>query len=274
MTSASPDNQSGLDSLSTISKRYTLLELQYDGTNYKGWQRQPDMPTVQGTLIEALTQISSGRVPTVLGSGRTDTGVHALSQFAKVTWFNQMDHEKIVRALNGTLPPDIRIVSSRDCSYNFHPVRDAESKTYRYYFSPGSVAPVLSRFVYEERFPIDIERMQQAAEIFVGEFDFQNFRTMGTPVKTTVRKIFSSTIRPAPEVSYDPNSPVWVYEVSGEGFLKQMVRLMVSSLLAVGKGRVTPQQIEEALHKPLKKRLSAVAPPQGLVLYKVVYRAV
>lgn len=274
MISPSPDNHSDLDSPSTISKRYTLLELQYDGTNYKGWQIQPGMPTVQGTLKAALTQISSGVEPTILGSGRTDTGVHALAQFAKVTWYNQMPHEKIVRALNGTLPSDIRVVSARDCSFNFHPVRDAINKTYRYYFSPGRVAPVLARFVYEERFPLDIERMQKAAAIFVGEYDFQNFRTMGTPVKSTVRKIFSSTIRPASELMYDPSSPIWVYEVTGEGFLKQMVRLMVSSLLAVGKGRVTEQQIYEALHKPLEKRLSAVAPPQGLVLHEVVYKSV
>src|SRR5690606_13025157 len=182
--------------------------------------------------------------------------------------------DKIVLALNGTLPHDIRVISSRDCAYSFHPARDAESKTYRYYFSPGRVAPMLARFVYEERFPLDIEAMKKAAGIFEGEFDFQNFRTMGTPVKSTVRKIFSSVVREAPEMTYDPKSPVWVYEVTGEGFLKQMVRLMVSSLLAVGKDRITEEHIREALHKPLDRRLSAVAPPQGLVLYKVVYNSV
>lgn len=274
MTSPSPANPLESDSPSTISKRYTLLEVQYDGTNYFGWQLQPDVVTVQAKLIEAITQISGGEVPTILGSGRTDTGVHALGQIAKVTWTNQMPPEKIVRSLNGTLPHDIRVVRAWDTTYDFHPVRDAESKTYRYYFSTGRVAPMLSRFVFEERFPLDIERMKKAATIFEGEFDFQNFRTMGTPVKSTVRKVFSSVVREAPEMTYDPASPVWVYEVTGEGFLKQMVRLMVSSLLAVGKERVTEDQIREALHKPLEKRLSAVAPPQGLVLYKVVYKSV
>lgn len=273
MTSPSPDSRSELDSLSTISKRYTLLELQYDGTNYKGWQIQPGLSTVQGELLAAITQVSGGHVPTIIGSGRTDTGVHALAQFAKVTWTSQMPCEKLVRALNGTLPRDIRVVSARDCAYNFHPVRDALNKTYRYYFSLGRVAPVLARFVYEQRFALDLEVMQSGAKLFIGKHDFNNFRTAGTPVNSTIREIFKSQIREAHELRYDPLNPIWVYEVQGSGFLKQMVRLMVSTLFELGKGRITEDQIREALIHPIPKRLAAVAPPQGLVLQEVIYKS-
>lgn len=274
MTSQSPANPSGSDLASTISKRYILLELQYDGTNYNGWQVQPNLPTVQGKLKEALTQLNHGEMPSLIGSGRTDSGVHALAQFAKVTWTSQMEHSQVVRALNGTLPRDIRVVSSREVDAQFHPVRDALDKTYRYYFCVGRTAPVLARFVYEHRWPLDIEAMKSAAKIFEGEHDFEYFRTLGTPVNSTIRKIFSSHIRPATELAYDEDSPIWVYEVRGSGFLKQMVRLMVSSLFEVGRGKATESDIEAVLSKSVKKRLGAVAPPQGLVLYKVVYKPV
>jgi tRNA pseudouridine38-40 synthase len=275
MTLASQANLSESASPSIISKRYTLLELQYDGTNYKGWQFQPNLPTVQGELLRALTQINSGHVPTVVGSGRTDSGVHALAQFAKVTWENTMPNSKIVTALNGTLAKDIRVVSASDCSQLFHPTLDAKRKIYRYYFSIGRVSPLLSRFVCEQRWPVDIEQMNRAAQIFIGSHDFHNFRTVGTPVKSTVREIFKSEVRQASELHYDAETPIWVYEVEGAGFLKQMVRLMVSALFEIGRGRVGQEQLEEALtDKPLKRRLGAVAPPQGLVLYKVIYSGI
>tara|TARA_R110000868_G_scaffold296349_4_gene556595 strand:+ start:2897 stop:3721 length:825 start_codon:yes stop_codon:yes gene_type:complete len=271
MTSQSQDNLSESDSPSTSSKRYTLLEIQYDGTDYHGWQIQPGLPTVQGKIREALTKLNHGVEPSILGSGRTDSGVHALNQYAKVTWESDIAHEKIIRALNGTLPRDIRIVSAIDVERGFHPVRDASSKTYRYYFSAGRVAPVLARFVYEHRYDLDIEKMKSAAKVFEGEHDFEYFRTLGTPVNSTVRKIFESTIRPASELTYDEKNPIWVYEVSGSGFLKQMVRLMVSSLFQVGRDKASIDDVRAVLSKSVKKRLGAVAPPQGLVLYKVVY---
>lgn len=274
MTSPSQANPSELDSPSTISKRYILLKLQYDGTNYNGWQKQPDLPTVQGELTKAIAKLCHGIEPSIIGSGRTDSGVHALSQYAKVTLQSDVDNEKIIRALNGTLPKDIRILSCRDIPYSFHPVRDSIDKTYRYYFCVGRTAPVLARFVYEHRWDLDLEAMKSAAKIFLGSHDFEYFRTLGTPVNSTVREIYHSEIRPAHELGYDQSNPIWVYEVRGNGFLKQMVRLMVSSLFEVGKNRASEDDIQEVLSKSVKKRLGAVAPPQGLVLYNVVYNLV
>lgn len=253
------------------------LTVSYDGTNFEGWQIQLEhQRTIQGELNKALKKISKSDNVTSLGSGRTDSGVHAVAQVVKVSIPLEIGPESLQRALNSHLPDEIRVVNADLSNADFHPVRDAKWKTYQYLFYEGDVLPPQTRNLMTNvgGRELDWDKVQSALKLFQGEHDFINYSTKGTEVKSTIRRIFST------ELEIKPFNPIYEnnaqgrlisIRVTGNGFLKQMVRLIVGTVVAAGRSKVSEQQIIDSFKEESAKKLAAVAPPQGLYLMHVEY---
>lgn len=251
------------------------LKISYVGTRYNGWQKQPgDLPTIQDCLESAALPLAQSEPVKTLGSGRTDTGVHAFGQIVRLQLDRELAPARLVQAINTKLPWDIRVLDAQVVDADFHPVRDAENKEYWYFMSEGVTSPFLSPHLWVQERPLNWKLMQQAAELFIGEWDFARYQTVGTKVNSTVRTIYQSTLTYGPMglpfADSAPHSHVWLYQVRGSGFLKQMVRLMVGTLVAVGKGKVSLDELADSLQHPGPK-LAAVSPAHGLHLHHVSY---
>ncbi len=254
------------------------LVLAYDGTDFAGWQVQPGLRTIQGTLAEAIGRVT--RQPAIVqGSGRTDAGVHAIGQVASFVTDSSIPAANLMIALNDTLPSSIRVTSAEEVAEDFHPRKSAKGKTYRYRIFRHSVcSPFIARWVYPHPWPLDEEAMMRAAKVVEGEFDFTSFAAVDPDrlrriaeaeegdddAPSNVRTIFSSEFRRCGDEL--------AYEVKGNGFLHHMVRNLVGTFLLVGKGTLTPQQIVEILAaKERSANPGATAPASGLVLVTVEY---
>jgi len=244
--------------------RTLKLTLSYDGTRLVGWQRQAEGESVQGVLEDALARFEGGPV-TVHGAGRTDAGVHALGQVASVEVTFAHDVATLTRALNAQLPEDVRVLSVEEAAPGFHARFSARAKTYRYCIRNGAVASPFERaYVWHVPQPLDVDAMQQAASRLLGRHDFSTFRSIGTDVPDAVRTLRTS------DVAGDAGSLV-TYEVSGDGFLRHMVRAIVGTLVEVGRGWRDPAQMDALLQARDRARAGATAPPQGLFLVRVDY---
>jgi tRNA pseudouridine38-40 synthase len=251
------------------------LVVTYDGTDFHGWQRQPNLPTIQECLETSLARLT-GEAAHVWGSGRTDAGVHALNQVANFKTASPIPCENLAKALNNLLPPTIRIKEAREVAESFHARYDVRSKTYRYRILQASVcSPFLGRFVCHHPFPLDHARMAEAVRSFEGEHDFTSFAAAAadegaggekeTSGRAMVRTIFSSRLfRRA-------RTALLVYEVTGSGFLHHMVRNMVGTMMEVGRGKIAPQDIPRILAARDRTLAGPSAPAQGLCLMKVEY---
>jgi tRNA pseudouridine38-40 synthase len=237
------------------------LKLSYDGTNYHGWQRQPDRRTVQGALEDAIFKLTRRRV-SVSGAGRTDAGVHALEQVAGFRLRPTMGNREFFKALNAVLPADIRINSLAKAPVEFHPRRSARSKVYEYrILNTPRVDPFRLRYVLHWPHPLDLRAMQKAAALFEREADFSAFSSNRElhPVRTILR---SRLRREGDEI---------VYSVKADGFLRYMVRTIVGTLLEVGRGKIPPEKVEELFRERARTLHSPTAPAKGLCLMKVFY---
>lgn len=246
-----------------------------------GWQKQPQQKTIQGELERALIKISGDCSPEdvlTIASGRTDAGVHALGQVAKVGMNLNICHQALQRGLNSILPDDISVLDCDDVESTFHPIFEAHSKEYLYLFT--LVQPnVFERenLIFFDR-SLDIEIMKKACDVFKGTHDFNRFMCKGTPVKSTVREIYECEIVD-PGLSRGPlhfTTPFYTFRVVGNGFLKQMVRLMVGSIVKVGQKKLDLSELSEALipaevRHPGKLHIAPVAPAHGLYLNTVKY---
>ena len=264
--------------------RNIRLSLAYDGTDFHGWQRQPDHPTIQQCLEDAVARITGGNVH-VWGSGRTDAGVHALDQVANFKTDCPIPCENLVKALNNKLPPTVRVKDAREAHANFHARYDARSKTYRYRILHSPVcSPFLWRFVCHHPYPLAHGAMAEAARVFEGEHDFTSFaaaeskesegssqnsefriQNSKSSGREMVRRIFSSCLILRPRTS------MLIYEVSGNGFLHHMVRNIVGTLMEVGRGRLAVSDILRILEARDRTLAGPTAPAQGLCLMKVEY---
>ncbi len=233
--------------------RRIRFSVTYDGTDFHGWQVQPDLPTIQGTLEGVLGQIEGATVR-VEGSGRTDAGVHARAQVAAVSLTNPIPPANLRRAVNRLLPPSIRIFDVDEVHPQFHPRFDAVAKTYEYrIFRPEVCDPFQFRYVHHHPYPLDLDGMRRAAAGLEGEHDFTAFAASDpsdAEGRSKVRTIFSSDI--------EERGPLWVYRVRGSGFLKHMVRNIAGYLIEVGKG-----------NQPLDG--GPTVPAKGLTLWSVEY---
>ncbi len=250
---------------------YRLI-VSYQGTRYLGWQVQPESygQTVQGEINIALGKISKSSEVKSLGSGRTDSGVHALGQVVKVSIPLKIDPKNLLKALNSHLPDDIRVLDASHSDQEFIPTVHAKSKEYHYRFSTLEIHPpfaqhLITHYPYE----LDVELMKKACELFIGEHNFINYFVEGTPVSSFVRHIYECEILEVPATDFFP--PYYVFRVVGNGFLKQMVRLMVGTIWRVGRGKVSLEELQMSLGPAKKEKLAAVAPGHGLYLIRVNY---
>lgn len=245
----------------------------YDGSKYFGWQKQVDQRTIQGEIEKVLIKLSKSQDIQVVGCGRTDTGVHATCQITRLTMPINIGPEELRKALNSLLPLDIRAISCESCNEDFQPVYDAKLKTYRYLFSPKKdINPFLKDYVTYLGKELNLEKLREACVIFQGEHDFVGFSTKGTPVKTTVRKIKSCSVSEI-TLSYGAglSEQVYLFEIKGSGFLKQMVRLIVSAVWSYAEGKISKGDIENQFTHPDASKLAPTAPPNGLYLHHVDY---
>ena len=249
--------------------RNLKLTLSYDGTEFSGWQVQPDAGTVQGTLASAIGRLTGENV-LPQGSGRTDAGVHALAQVATFTTESPIPLENFQKALNDVLPPAIRILEVREVPVEFHARRSAKAKTYRYHIYRGPVcSPFLARYVWHFPYPLREDAMAEAAGSIVGEHDFTSFaavdpeRARENPEVSNVRTIFSS--------SFQRQGEELLYAVRGSGFLHHMVRNLLGTFMLVGKGTLQPHDIRRILEARDRSAAGATVPASGLFLVSVEY---
>ena len=244
--------------------RRIRLIIEYDGTNYSGWQRQDNAVTVQQKLEEALRKLTGEREITATGASRTDAGVHALGQNVHFDTFSRIPGDKFSFALNTLLPDDIRVASSFEASSEFHARFSSTGKEYRYLFLPSQHASALYRnLCWHVIYPLDIESMQKEALAMLGTHDFSAFAASGSAVKDTIRTIDSISVESVP--------PFTELRVHGNGFLYNMVRILAGTLAGVGSGKLIPGVIKTALEQKDRLALGVTAPPQGLTLMRVDY---
>lgn len=243
--------------------RNLRLDICYDGSRYRGWQRLSGMEnTIQGKLEDCLSRILNEPIQ-ISGSGRTDAGVHALGQVANFHCTSPMPAEEILSSLRRYLPEDIGIRSCREVSERFHARLSAREKTYRYRLWTGDDPCVFERkYVTVLREPLDEEKMARAAELFTGSHDFRAFCTNSRMKKSTVRTIYAIRI--------DRNGPELDISVTADGFLYNMMRILVGTLVEVGRGERASESIP-ALFGAVRAEAGFLAPAQGLCLVEVVY---
>lgn len=241
------------------------MRLAYDGTDFHGWQVQPELPTIQGSLEEILSEIEGAAV-SVAGSGRTDAGVHALGQVAAFTLANPIPADNLRRAVNRLLPPAIRVLSVEEVHADFHPRFDALAKTYEYRLHRAETcSPFLWRTVHHYPYPLDVERMTQMAAVLEGEHDFTAFAAADerdAEGRSKVRTIFESRLSWEEETLR--------YRVRGSGFLKHMVRNLAGTLVEGGKGNLDAAGLSRLLSGEGGK-CGPTLPAKGLTLLSVEY---
>lgn len=243
--------------------RNIKLIIEYDGANYVGWQRQANGLSIQQALEESLARIL-GAPATLRGSGRTDAGVHARGMVAAFTTERQIPLSAFSDGMNSLLPPDIAIRDACEMPLDFDPRFDAKGKLYRYTISRAKRrAPLTRHYAWRLGTKPDPELMRRAARHFIGEHDFAAFRASGCAAKTTVRRINSLDIR------YD--GEFITIDVIGTGFLRNMVRIMVGTLVAVGEGKLAPDAVRGLLTGGARGEAGMTAPPHGLTLMEVFY---
>jgi tRNA pseudouridine38-40 synthase len=255
------------------TETFYKIYLSFKGSRFFGWQVQKDFhPTVQGELNSACKIIFKSENIHSVGSGRTDTGVHSLGHVIKLSAPFFIEYDALKRALNSQLPLDVRVLSVESCDQHFLPTNHALHKTYKYLFTNNDIeSPFQNDLIANFPFALDFALMQKACDLFIGEHDFKDFECVGSTPSTTIRTIFSCSLR-YHEVTFHGILPGhWVFEVTGNGFLKQMVRLMVGTLWNVGRGKTSLEQLQESLSRPIGKRLGIVAPAHGLYKISVEY---
>ena len=243
--------------------RNLKLTIAYDGTRLVGWQRQAEGDSVQGLLEDALARFEGAPV-TVHGAGRTDAGVHALGQVASVQVTCGHDVATLTRALNAQLPGDVRVLAIDEVHPDFHARFSARTKTYRYQLRHGTIADPFERaFVWHMPERLNVEAMRAAASVLVGAHDFAAFQSVGSGARDSVRTITGSQLEDA--------GARLTYEVTGDGFLRHMVRAIVGTLVEVGQGLRMADTMSSLLQGSTRRDAGPTAPPQGLFLVRVDY---
>lgn len=243
--------------------RNIKLTLAYDGTDFHGWQRQPALRTVQEVLEEAIEKLTGAR-STCQASGRTDAGVHALGQVVHFLTPSRHPAEVFVKALNATMPPDVRVLAAAEMPQAFHATLDATSKRYRYEIDNQPIAdPFRLRYAWHVHHRLDDQAMRQAGQALCGRHDFRSFETHWPNRTSSVRTIL--------DLSVERRGDRVTIEVEADGFLYNMVRAITGTLVLVGTGRRPLSWVAEALHAERRAEAGPTAPPQGLFLVVVRY---
>lgn len=255
--------------------RTLKLTLAYDGTNYCGWQVQPNQPTVQQALEAALERVL--RHPTrVVASGRTDSGVHALAQIVSFGTERDIDCDALVRAINAELPRDIAVLDACDAPTGFHALSDAIGKCYRYVIHDAPLRDVFhERYAWHVRERLDVDAMHAAAQVWLGTHDFASFETAGSPRDSTIRTVGDVSVRRVAASCAAPHTTARLihFEVAADGFLYNMVRAMAGTLVEIGRGARPVGWAADVLAAADRSAAGPTAPAQGLFLVSVSYAA-
>ena len=243
--------------------RNIKLIIEYDGKDFNGWQKQPKKLNIQGEIERAISEITGEEVD-LIASGRTDAGVHAIAQSANFKTNSNIPVEKIPIAINTKLKQSIRIKSAEEVDERFHSRYNCKQKTYKYVINNGNTASAIYRnmeyFVPEK---LDVNKMQKAIKYFEGEHDFKGFKASGTSSKSSVRTIYkTSVIKDGDRITI---------ELTGNGFLYNMVRIISGTLVEVGLGKIKPEDIPSIIESKDRTKAGKTLPPQGLFLVKVEY---
>ena len=240
------------------------ITVSYDGTDFCGWQVQPNGITVQQTIEDGIEKLTGERVR-VTGSGRTDAGVHAKGQVAHFDTNSTIPPERFYLALNTVLPPSVRVLESKRVNDKFDACRGAKVKTYIYsFYISETELPLKERYALRIDKSVDVIKMQESAKLFIGTKDFDCFSSSGKEVKTTVRTIYTAKVTKRGKDVF--------FTVSGNGFLYNMVRIMAGTLLEIGKGTLKPEDINKAFQSGKRDIIGKTLPAKGLCLKEVRYK--
>ncbi len=244
--------------------RNIKLTIEYDGKDFNGWQKQPDKLNIQGNIEKAIEVVTGEKID-LIASGRTDRGVHSLGQVANFKTNSRLLIDKFPIAINSNLKKSIRILSAEEVDEKFHSRLTCKKKTYRYVINNSKYGTAIYRNL-ETHIPafLDIKKMQEAIKYFEGEHDFKAFKASGTSSKSSVRTIYQA------EVKEMPNQRIWI-EITGNGFLYNMVRIIAGTILEVGIGKIQPEEIPRIIKSKKRENAGKTLPPQGLYLVKVEY---
>lgn len=246
-----------------MMKTYKII-VAYDGTCYHGFAKQNNAITIQETLETAIEKIIRQPIQ-IIGAGRTDTGVHAKRQCCIFEADTCISTKKLLFAINSKLPKDIVIKELEEAEPSFHPRFAAKRKTYRYQILNSKISdPFLFPYVYLFGFTLDIEAMKEASRYMIGEHDFKCFCSAGSTVQSTVRIIYDIHIK--------KKNDLIIVDICGNGFLYNMVRIIIGTLLQVGQGRLKPQEIQQIIKSKDRTLAGPTAPPQGLIMLEINYK--
>ncbi len=243
--------------------RNIKLTIEYDGKEFNGWQKQPNKLNIQGNLEKVISDITKEDIE-IIGSGRTDAGVHALGQVANFKTNSNIPIEKFAIAINSRLKKSIVVKKAEEVPERFHSRYNCKKKTYRYVINNSETGSAIYRNLeYNIKIPLNVEKMQEAAKYFVGEHDFSAFKASGTSSKSSVRTIYSAKVTKDGERIY--------IELTGNGFLYNMVRIISGTLVEVGLGKIKPEEIAEIIDSKNRQNAGKTLPPYGLYLVEVNY---
>lgn len=243
--------------------RNIKLKIEYDGKEFNGWQKQPNKLNIQGTIEQAIKTITGEEIK-LDASGRTDAGVHSLGQVANFKTNSNIPVEKFPVAINANLKKSIRIISAEEVDERFHSRLTCKRKTYRYVINNSKYGSAIYRHL-ECHIPqkLDIKKMKQASKYFIGEHDFKAFKASGTSSKSSVRIIYEAKV-------YEEGERIYI-ELTGNGFLYNMVRIISGTLVEVGIGKISPEDVSKIIEQGKRENAGKTLPPYGLYLVSVEY---
>jgi tRNA pseudouridine38-40 synthase len=243
--------------------RNIKLSIEYDGTNYHGWQSQKKENTIQKVIECSIERIINSRVK-LIGAGRTDAGVHALDQVANFLTDSEIPAELLKRGLNSILPYDIKIKDIEESPTDFHARLDAKGKIYQYMILNSEYpSPFLNRYSWHIKKNLDLEAMEEGSKYFIGEKDFSAFMASGSRVNNRIREIRWAR--------WTKRGDIIIFSINANGFLRHMVRIIVGTIVYIGLGKLSTLSIEDIFNSKDRKKAGITAPPQGLFLKKVIY---
>ena len=242
-----------------------LITLSYDGTNYKGYQTQPGLVTIQEQIEKALTKINDSKKTTFTSSGRTDKGVHAKMQCGHADLDINITEYKLKRAMNSNLPEDIHVIKAEKVADDFHARYNVLEKTYEYYMNIGEYNPIERNYVFQYNYKLNVEKMQEGIKYLLGEHDFRAFVTENKEKENCIRTISKATIEKI-------NDNIIKFTFTGNGFLRYQIRNMVGILIRVGEEKESPEYVEYFLNKKDRSKGGKTAPAEGLYLTNIRYK--